>query len=140
MTDLARVNGFHRDAIERAKRQPQVAMSILAHQLVQALERAEATERERDALQHIIECADTLLMRDVLRERDDLRQKRDSVGTLAVEEAIGRSKAEQRVAELEEALREIMEKGAYDADYEIARAALATSEQARKEDPTPPVG
>jgi chromosome segregation ATPase len=34
--------------------------------------------------------------------------------------------AEQRVAELEEALREIMEKGAYDADYEIARAALAS--------------
>jgi hypothetical protein len=45
VTDLARVNEFHRDAFERANRQPQVAMSILAHQLVQALEAAEAAER-----------------------------------------------------------------------------------------------
>ena len=34
------------------------------------LARAEAAEKERDRLQHIIDCADTPLMRDVMRERD----------------------------------------------------------------------
>ena len=76
-------------------------------------------------------------LRETERERDDLRQKRDSVGTLAVEEAIGRSKAEIRIAELEEALLPFAEAANDKLPVDSvlnARRALATSEQARSEE------
>jgi hypothetical protein len=124
-------------SIEERLKRVETAFDSLTANYEDERARAEAAERERDALQHIIDCADTPLMRDVLRERDDLRQKRDSVGTLAVEEAIGRSKAEIRIAELEEALLPFAEAANDKLPVDSvlnARRALATSEQAAQDD------
>ena len=98
-----------------------------------------------DDLQHYMEATSRLRnevarlearLAEVERERDDLRQKRDNVGVLAVEEAIGRSKAEARVVELTEAIASAMTSLATgpakdDYAYSVLSATLATSEQAR---------
>lgn len=61
------------------------------------LRRAEAAERERDALQHIIDCADTPLMRDVLAERA-------AASTLAGEFSVRALKAEEQLEALRQTL------------------------------------
>ena len=84
--------------ITRARSEALAALDLIE-------QRAKEMKAERHRLQHLIDCADTPLMRDVLAERDA---------------------AEQRAADMEKALREIEKFGGkawFDAQ-ETARAAL----------------
>ncbi len=74
MTDVAPETSF--DA-ERAKAQVAAVSKLALPYLLDACDEITRlhslllrAEEERDSLQHVIDCADTPLMRDVMRERD----------------------------------------------------------------------
>ncbi len=88
-----------------------------------------ASERERaNRAEHIIECADTPLMRDVLAERDAERERADEHGERLVEALQTREDLRVVAVRLREALQEIADADGYTERASwligVARAAL----------------